>query len=309
MNSPPPSPATSSEPLRLVATGPTPAIQRTGWVDHLEPGAVNRFRRLLVHASGKAANVARAARDLGARTCTLTPTGGMTGDLWQHLMHNEGLPYHVLPSPYPTRICTTVISMADASVTELVEEGPPLDPDLADIWAEAIREQTATAHAFVFSGNLPPGTSAAIIRKIFNALPDSLPLLIDTSGPAALALQNHPHRILKMNWHEWEATHRIAPRTVDPREFAPLVITHGDQPILAWNADRELIELSPPRVDRPVNTTGCGDAFSAALILALAQRHPLAHALHQAAEAASASATTAIPGAIREAAPAESSDS
>ena len=109
----------------ILVVGLSPAWQRTLEFDSLRLGEVNRAKRVSETASGKGVNVARVARQLGAKVRLLTIAGGHRGKLLARELPGA----RIVPVRAETRICQTILA---GRATELVEEAGPLQRDEVD---------------------------------------------------------------------------------------------------------------------------------------------------------------------------------
>lgn len=277
--------------ISIVIAGLSPAVQRTWTVPGFAEGRVNRIRDVEVHPSGKPVNTARAARALGAAVTVCCPVGGLPGALWRDMLDaGGGIAVRAVAVAAPTRICATLIDAPTGRVTELVEEAGALSPEELDRWIRETADAAAHADILVLAGNLPPGTPANAYARVVDACRrNGLVTVADTSGPAAAAVVTAGVDILKMNRDEWAATEPL-PGARPQR----LVITDGPGEIEVREAGRAA-RLRPPRVDA-VNTTGCGDAFTAGMALAWRSSGDLAEAATYGAACGSAAALTRVPG-------------
>lgn len=104
----------------ILVVGLSPAWQRTLEFSRLQPGKVNRARRVVETASGKGVNVARVLKSLGADVRLLTVAGGVRGRLLERALKKKGIRGLRIRVRAETRICQTLLGAG--GVTELVEE-------------------------------------------------------------------------------------------------------------------------------------------------------------------------------------------
>ena len=122
----------------IVTVTLNPAIDRTIWVDRLDPGALHRVQKSRSDVGGKGINVSRALRLWGARTRVVAVVGGEAGKTIRRSLESEGLPGDFITIPGESRINTKVIEAHAGRLTELNEAGPHLDPDVPSQVAEAV---------------------------------------------------------------------------------------------------------------------------------------------------------------------------
>jgi tagatose 6-phosphate kinase len=134
----------------ILVVGLSPAWQRILFFRKFIPGEVHRALRVTEIESGKAVNVTRVARQLGATVRLIGPP--------------------------PRRLCQTIV--AGQVVTELVEEAPPLPrAELTQIVRKFDRLQPR-ARLVVLSGSVPPGCGEDFYARLIRNC--RVPVLLDT---------------------------------------------------------------------------------------------------------------------------------
>jgi tagatose 6-phosphate kinase len=262
----------------ILVVGLSPAWQRTLWFASFAPGRVNRAVRVSEMASGKGVNVARVARQLGARVRLLTVAGGARG---RRLA--AGLPPSVVVRVRAeTRMCQTLI--AGGGITELVEEAGALSrAEVAAVWRQFERLQ-ARARWIVLSGSVPAGCGEDFYARLIRRA--RAPVLVDAHGrPLVHAMRARPF-LLKVNRDEFRAGAGAG------AEWA--VISDGARPVEVRHG-RQRWTVTPPRV-RAVNTIGSGDAMMAGLAVALARGAEMPEAVRFGVACGTANALTERPG-------------
>ncbi len=261
----------------ILVVGLSPAWQRTLEFDSLVPGKVNRAVRVSEMASGKGVNVARVARQLGAKVRLLTVAGGCRG---RQLM--AGLPSAVVVVRVKaeTRICQTL--MAGGVITELVEEAGPLSrAEVASVMRHFDRQQ-ARARLIVLSGSVPAGCGDDFYARLIRRA--RVPVLVDAHGRQLSHAMAARPLVVKVNRDEF-------------REGAGaewVVISDGPRPVGVRHG-RERFTVTPPRVNA-VNTIGCGDAMMAGMAVALARGEAMPAAVRFGVACGAANALTPQPG-------------
>lgn len=150
----------------LIVT-PNPAVDHTIRLAELRPGEVIRTGPGVSVAGGKGANVARAARCLGAAATVLALLPEVGGSRLRSLFDAESLVLQAIPVAGRVRTCTAMIE-GDGRVTLLNEPGAQVT---AADWAALVESMTSvlgdadatgggTPGPVVCSGSLPPGAPA-----------------------------------------------------------------------------------------------------------------------------------------------------
>jgi len=285
----------------MLAAGLSPAWQRILVLARLAPGAVNRLGEAHACASGKAVNVARAWRAMGAPGRLLTVAGGPAGRAFLEDLAAAGLAPRVLGIAGDTRTCTTLVEQDPARVTELVEEAPPLDaPELSSfeaLFAAEIRD----GEPVVLTGSLPRGAPADFyLRRCREARG---PVVLDARGPELLAALPARPRVVKPNRAELgstlgrplaeEAEAWRAMQALRDTGAQAVLVSHGPGPALLLDGPRRL-RLHPPAL-RPLNPIGSGDCLAAGLALGLGQGRALPEAARLGMAMAAARAEALLP--------------
>ena len=108
-------------PAKLLCIGTTPpAAQRVMLFLKLTPNAVNRALTTLDGAAGKAVNVAKVLKTLGAHPVVTGFVGGANGEFLRAEMARRGIESDFVTVKAPTRQCITAID--EKMHFELVEE-------------------------------------------------------------------------------------------------------------------------------------------------------------------------------------------
>ncbi len=265
---------------RVLCLGLTPVLQRTLLFDRLEIDEVNRARRVVESAAGKALNTARALVTLGTPALTAGFNGGETGRRVAAYLKTYGVATEALTAmKAPTRICSTLIDQAAGTVTELVEESPaPGTAALRRFIRENIR-RTADAAMLVISGTLPPFAGDAFYVPFARAAGAAgVPVVIDSQKAALVNVLFERPLLAKLTVRELEATlgERLSGERRILRGLRDLLalgarnalVTHGGKPAYLVTP-RRAWRFVPPTLSRRVNPIGSGDCTTGGLAHAL----------------------------------------
>lgn len=292
-----------------------PVLQRTLAFTALRTAGVNRTEEHRVDASGKGINVARVLTQLGARATAVTTAGGRFAEYFLELTRRDELTVERVESGAEIRWCTTVVDRQSRTTTELIESAPPVSAGTEAAVRATFERLLPHHHTVTLSGSKAPGFSAALYADLARAArAANRRLIVDLAGPdLALCLAERPD-VAKPNFEEFVAAFlpgRAVTKLDDPeteaavRELAPrlardsgaaLVLTRGPRPALVATGT-DVWETAPEALE-PLNTTGCGDAFTAALAHALALGQDLRGAVAAGHRAGAANARQLRPGVI-----------
>lgn len=296
----------SLPPSRLIlAAGLTPAWQQILVLDHFESGEVNRAREAHWCASGKVLNVGLALHQLGARSRTLAPIGGLSGEAIRQECARLGLPARWIQSPVATRVCTTLLDARRRVTTELVENSRPLPPATLRAYRDAFRVEAARADYVVLSGSLPDQTPSGFYRELVKSC--RARVILDGRGEELLAVLALRPLVVKPNREELgrtvgrplrtEADVIKAMRALNRRGAEWVVITHGGATVLATHRN-DTYRFRPPPVPKIANPIGCGDCLAAGLAWALQRGETVPDAIQWGMAAAADNIGAVLPARV-----------
>jgi fructose-1-phosphate kinase PfkB-like protein len=279
-----------------------PTLQKTLRFSSVIPDTVNRTGIHRLDASGKGINVSRVLTQLGKNVAHLTQLGGPMRPAFLSLCEEDSLSVEWVQSNSHIRFCYTLINDADSSITELVEEADPIEADTEERLLEkfdyllqrrkpAMHDQPETPlfECLIVSGTKAAGFSDKVIPlMVRKAKEKGLTVILDVKGKDLTESLQYGPDIIKPNLYEFAST--FTPDLVRNNDLpgdetetkeqiktmmlntckkfnCRVILTRGSRKI--WAADREQFFEADFQVVKPVNTIGCGDAFTAGLASAL----------------------------------------
>jgi len=292
-----------------------PTLQKTLVFPGLLQDSVNRTGEYRLDASGKGVNVCRVLTQLGKEACHLTQLGGVLRPLFLELCGQDGLKVEWVESASPIRFCYTIIDKEQKTVTELVEESEKVGEGTEERLFETFSKLIPGYTALVISGTKANGFSDNLIPEMVSkACALGCRVILDVRGQDLVKSFPFGPYLVKPNLHEFLST--FAPELLSEKKTdtvrktveriwaelyekhpCALVLTRGGEPL--WYAEKgELKEFAFKNVE-PLNTTGSGDAFSAALAAALEEGASLPDALAEGVRCGALNAALLKPGVIR----------
>jgi fructose-1-phosphate kinase PfkB-like protein len=280
-----------------------PTLQKTLRFPSIYPGTVNRTGVHRLDVSGKGINVTRVLTQLGKKAVHLTQLGGELRPLFLSLCEQDGLSVQWVESESQIRFCYTLLSGTDISlpngsdVTELIEESEAVGAGTEERLLEKfdnILAHTADLSWVIISGTKAAGFSGAVIPAMTKRTKEKgLKVILDIKGKDLSESLKYQPDIVKPNLFEFAAD--FAPELIKNNELITIdgaakeriksaildmaqknkcavILTNGSRKIFAadsniMSADK-FFEVEVQSV-KAVNSTGCGDAFTAGLAAAL----------------------------------------
>jgi len=291
--------------MNILCLGTTPAAQRVMIFRKLTPDAVNRAVTTLDGVAGKAINVAKILKTLGAHPVATGFLGGQRGEYLRAIMAEKKIESDFVTVRVPTRQCLTVIDESADTHTELVEESCPVTPADFKQFMAVVRRRIVGSRAVVMSGTIASGGPATLYYDCTRLAEKAGAIsVVDAQGAALTeALKARPG-LVKPNRLELAATIGRAlkseadvgraMRELHERGSQRVVVTAGREPALALDG-KSYWRISPPQIP-VVNPIGSGDAFTAGMVWRLLRGDDFGEACRWGAAAGAANALTPMPG-------------
>ena len=295
-----------------------PTLQKTLRFSSITPGAVNRTGVHRLDASGKGINVTRVLTQLGKKAAHLTQLGGVMRPLFLSLCEQDGLSVEWVESGSQIRFCYTVLNDADGEVTELVEESEAVCDGTERRLLEkfdTILGASLDLKCLIISGTKAAGFSDTVIPCMTRKAKErGLRVILDIKGKDLIESLQYEPDVVKPNLLEFAET--FAPDLITGNDLTAeneriksaikdtarkyhcrVILTNGSRKILAADRD-QFFEVEFEAV-KAVNSTGCGDAFTAGLAAALEDGAHFYEAIGEGARCGAKNAALIRPGVIR----------
>ena len=300
-----------------------PTIQKTLRFSSIVPGAVNRTGVHRLDVSGKGINVTRVLAQLGKKAVHLTQLGGVMRPLFLSLCEQDGLSVEWVESESQIRFCYTVLNDADSKVTEFIEESEAVstgtEQRLLEKFNTILCDASLDLKCLIVSGTKAAGFSNTVIPcMVRKAKERGLRVILDIKGKDLIESLQYEPAVIKPNLLEFAET--FAPDLVGDNDTLAedamaqekiksaildtaqkyncrAILTNGSRKILATDRDK-FFEVEFEAV-KAVNSTGCGDAFTAGLATALEDGANFHEAISEGARCGALNAVLVRPGVIR----------
>jgi len=259
----------------------------------------NRVAAPRARPGGQGINLSRAAIALGGESIAVALLGGTTGRDVEAMLAAEGTPVRPVSGPGDTRIFVAVRENPTGRSLLVNPRGPTCGAAEVEALLDAIDETIRFARStwVVASGSLPPGFPPDFYAQVGAlARRHACRFVVDCDGDGLrIAAESGVCDLLVPNRHEArrlsgadpdspEAAAHIAARL---RQHAPVVALKLGSDGATLADDESAWYARPPNVNGG-STVGAGDAFLAALLLALERAAPPEEALVDAVAAGTA---------------------
>jgi len=267
-----------------------PVIQKTLRYPSIIPGTVNRTSVHRIDASGKGINVTRVLTQLGKKAVHLTQLGGSMRPMFLSLCEQDDLSVEWVESSSEIRFCYTLLT--DRDVTELVEESQPVVTGTEGRLMEKFEELIKGESHLIISGTKAAGFSDTVIpAMVRKAKEKGLLVILDIKGNDLKESLKYEPDLVKPNLYEFAST--FMPELINSNDLIQdsgnenrlkekikssmtdiarkykcgIILTNGSRKILAIGKGNFFeIDILPVQI---INSTGCGDAFTAGFAAAL----------------------------------------
>ena len=279
-----------------------PVLDRTLWVEKIQPDDSNRIEREERYAGGKGIDVSRVLTTLGVNNRALGFIGGFAGEELEGRLLNEGIASDFIRISGETRTNIIVNDMGKGTQTVFSARGPEINPhSLIKLISKV--ESLDQPDVVIISGSLPPGVNPEIYRKLIEIIRSKgARVILDTDGNALrVGVQGHPdaikpnvHELSRFVGKELNGIGEIisAAHTIRKQGTGIVLVSMGARGILMVG-EKEQYLASPPDVEVK-NTIGAGDSAVAGFVNGWVKGKSLKEALTYAV--AAGTATTLRPG-------------
>ncbi len=286
---------------KIIAAGLNPAWQKTLTFPLLRKDAVNRAASLTETASGKGINFVRACRTWGKAEAVVGQfAGGINGERLTSALDQEGIAHLTVRIPGNTRCCTTLLSEADHSTTELIEPSAAIPEEQVEEMFRMFAEAMKGTGGLALCGTFPPGVPENFYARLAaEAKKNGLFVFADAfKGVESLLEQGVD--LLKINREE---LYSLAGTDTEQAAFdicfrkyavKTIAVTDGKEPALL-SCGGEILRFDVPYIETPVNPIGSGDSCSGVMLSEILSGSGEVAAFRAGLAAASANCLTAAP--------------
>ncbi|QUJ68749.1 1-phosphofructokinase [Photobacterium sp. GJ3] len=258
---------------KVVAVNLNPALDLTGSLPRLQPGAVNLVEQGTLHPAGKGVNVARVLAELGAAVTVTGLLGTENQDPFCELFRQYGIEDAFVRVPGASRINVKLVE-ADGRVSDINFPGVAVNPDDVAAMEQQLFALAEHHDVFVIAGSLPVGLSPQTCAGWMAKLKaQGKKVLFDSSHQALKAGVGAAPWLVKPNDDELAALCGKTLETQDALQAAAEALHHQDiQNVVVslgaagvmWLDESGWLQSQPPKM-AVVSTVGAGDTLVAGL--------------------------------------------
>jgi 6-phosphofructokinase 2 len=258
----------------------SPCIDKSTSVASLVPEKKLRCKPPKLEPGGGGINVARAIKKLGGEATAIFPSGGYTGNYFNHLLVEEGVPSVIIETANETR---ENIIILDESSNNQYRFGMPGTALSEKEWKQFLEKaaQINDAEFIVASGSLPPGVPLDIYAQLAKiAKRIKAKFVVDTSGEALKQAADEGVYLLKPNLGELSSlagkkelqpgeVRDIATEIINKGKCEVMVVSMGASGAMLVTKDLNEMIATPPAIKK--STVGAGDSMVAGIIFYLSR--------------------------------------
>lgn len=261
---------------------------------------------------GKGVNVARTAKSLGMESVAAVFPAGFNGARCLETLARENLQTLVSPIRGETREGLVCVDVRTKTQTTYLGSDIPVPEEAVKSAIEKIKKAASRGDMLAFCGSFPGWKSGYAADICAFCKEKRLSLFVDTYGAPLSDFSAFDCRVLKCNRAELFGLLKICDDDTDKsfagafetarRKIFPkaelFAVTDGARPLLAAHGDT-VEKIEPPKIEREISATGCGDAMLACLIYEIEiKSSPAILALKRAAKYASMCAESETTGVL-----------
>lgn len=159
-----------------------PAMDKTIELDGFNYGGLNRVKRSMLDATGKAVNVAIVLKRLGdsARLVGINYLEG--GRAVEERLTREGAQTEFIWLDGALRVNIKALDTRTGRMTEINDSGAPVTAEAVDRAAALIERSARDSRYVALTGSLPPGASADFYRRVVERVGEGARCVLDCDG-------------------------------------------------------------------------------------------------------------------------------
>src|ERR1035437_4192984 len=263
-------------------------------------GTVSRTRAIYTYPGGKAANVARALKQLGGKPHAFGFVGIRDSRETEHFLRHHGVPSSYIPCTGSNRICLLLTETNGAFRETIINSESDIDIKEKDIrlFFKKLKELTKKSSHVIFSGSMPVSLPPDFYAKAIRSVDKNCIPMLDTSSKYLFHGIKASPGIIKQNLSELESAFHV--KLSSPPKIMEFISGLSEKYgvhviIVTMNEKGSLVFYNGSfyffpavRVKDPVSPVGSGDAYSAGLLYGLSKGESVKNSCKWAVAAAAA---------------------
>ncbi len=189
----------------ILTVCPNPCIEVNMEIDYLRVGMSNKIKSKRIFYTGKALNVATGLARLKADVFATGFMYEQNGNMFEHELHREGVPYKFVWNKGRVREKYQFIDHR-SMLTEVDESSPEVSLEKQDELLNLIANISKTCECIIISGGLAKGTEIDFYYKALSAAPKTAFKIADTDGERLEHALKCGVNLVKPNLSELEKT-------------------------------------------------------------------------------------------------------
>lgn len=278
----------------------SPAIQRTLEFKKVNLSKVNRADKNFLSISGKGINIARSLSSKKVKNSCLSHIGLNSKKFFKSEAKKEKLKLLPIYTKGDIRTCTTLLE-GDGRTTEIVEESRKVSRTTGFKLFSKFKRAVRDYDIVVITGSTAPGYSENILPKIVQWSKDKGKIVIvDIVGSSLKNIIDYSPDYIKINRDEFKET--FDESYIDTainliKKGTRIIVTDGTGDISYLKNSTEM-KFTPRINPSPINSTGCGDAFTAGLVYSIINNKDIEEGVKTASDFGYRNTLNHIPGSI-----------
>ncbi|MDY4888258.1 MAG: PfkB family carbohydrate kinase [Sphaerochaetaceae bacterium] len=281
---------------RILAINLNPTFQQSFFYRSFTKDDVNRAYAHNEQIAGKGFNLVRILSLLNDKAVYLSHLGKDRFHEVENECQKLGIEMAYALNDGPMRTCVTALESDSGQTTEFTCDAAPISSPEVEAQIRILFENLICQKDIqwlIIAGTQAPGYSKSLFADMVKRADElGKKAVLDICDGNLLSCMEHHPAIVKPNRKEFERTFSITGaddqtfeekvRQISKKHGSTLVITCGDRGAYVANQKEYLNgEWLPVAeyVEHPVNATGCGDVFTAAMTHSLANGKTLAEAV------------------------------
>lgn len=286
---------------RILTVCLSPGFQRTLKLKKLNIGEVNRIPELYFSISGKGINISRALTEKEFENISLCHLGRSSKKEFLRQAKKEGVKIAPIPTKGHIRTCSTILE-SDGTTTEIVEESIKVSKTTGFRLLSKFKRLVKNCEIVAISGSKAKGYPSGIIPKMVEISKKlGKTVVLDIVGDDLTNSIKQKPDYININREELKNSFNESFLEVSSKlikDGIKLIVTDGSREISYLKESKE-IRFQPRINPSPVNTTGCGDAFTAGLISSIIENRGVEEVIKSGSDFGYLNTLNPIPGSIK----------